>query len=289
MDYGEYSEYSNILRSLESKNFKNEPNLKDFQDSKKIFHHIDRVFELWKTGDTNPVHMTIGFTNYCQHKCPWCYINYDQAGANSKRSGAGDSTRKAINADNKLIDAVLDAKKMGLKAVSIVGDGEPTLHKQFVNYSNILKNAGLDLGLFTNMSIRNEKIFKALIDNFFFVRCSIDSAKKEFHDKTHGANDFDLIVDNLKRIVHEKKKSKNIFPIIGVQYVTNRENYQDLPFAADFYKNIGVDYITIKPMYKNELNILHEENDLKFEEVHPYMKKAESYSNSNFNCDWLSF
>ena len=62
-------EYKKII---DSKKFveegKNSANLRDFQNSQKIVHHIKNVYELWKAGDTNPIHMTIGFTNYCQHK-----------------------------------------------------------------------------------------------------------------------------------------------------------------------------------------------------------------------------
>jgi radical SAM protein with 4Fe4S-binding SPASM domain len=278
----EYDEYGNILKSLESKAFRNTPDMEDFQDSRKIFHHIDRVHDLWKTGDTVPVHMTVGLTNYCQHKCPWCYINYDQAGANSKRSGSGDPSKKAINADDKLINAVLDAQKMGLKAVTLVGDGEPTLHKKFAEYSYKLKESGLDLGLFSNMSFNKEEVFQAFFDNFFFVRCSLDSANAEYHKETHGSDDFDLIIDNIKRVVALKKDKKTLFPIIGIQYVTSRGNYKDLPYAVQLYKEIGVDYLTIKPMYKNILNPLHKENDLTFEEVQPMMKRAEAVADKKF-------
>ncbi|MCH9036572.1 MAG: hypothetical protein IH860_04545 [Chloroflexi bacterium] len=90
-------------------------NLEDFQDSHKIFHHVDRVYELWKTGDTRPVHMTIGLTNYCNHKCPWCYINWTQAGRLSERSGNATPKKKAINASWRLIEAVGEAKELGLK------------------------------------------------------------------------------------------------------------------------------------------------------------------------------
>ena len=282
MSADNYNEYDNILDSLKAKTFKNSITSKDFQDPRKIFHHMDRVYDLWKKGDTVPVHMTIGLTNYCQHKCPWCYINFDQAGANSKRSGAGDELRTAINADDQLIKAILDAKKMGLKAVTIVGDGEPTLHKKFVEYSYALRKSGLDLGAFSNMSFKKESIFQAFADNFFFVRCSLDSANSEYHKQSHGADDFDLIINNLNKLVEIKKMKGSPFPVIGIQYVTSRDNFMDLPVAAKLYKDMGVDYMSIKPMYKNELNINHKENDLSFEEVLPFMKEAESYSSADF-------
>ena len=110
-----------------------------------FFAHVKNIYELFHKGDTTPVHMTLGFTNYCQHKCPWCYINWQQAGRNSLRSGNGTKERKAINADDRYIEAVKEARDLGLKAVTIVGDGEPTMHKKFVQHTDRIKSFGLDL------------------------------------------------------------------------------------------------------------------------------------------------
>ncbi len=259
---------------------KNTPFLKDFQDSKKVFAHVKNIYELFHKGDTTPVHMTLGFTNYCQHKCPWCYINWQQAGRNSLRSGNGTKERKAINADDRYIEAVKEARDLGLKAVTIVGDGEPTMHKKFVQHTDRIKSFGLDMGIFTNMAFDKKEILDALLRNFFFVRISIDSAKKEYHDKTHGNNDFDKVISNIKKLV--ELKGDNQFPIIGAQYVTNSDNYKDLPFAAEFFKNLGINYMTIKPMLKNELNPNHKWNELKFADAFPYMNKAEQTKGKNF-------
>lgn len=278
----EFEEYEKVIQSIKVGASVNKPRMRDFQDSRKIFQHLDRVFDLWKHGDTNPIHMTVGLTNYCQHKCPWCYINYDQAGANSKRSGAGDPKKTAVNADDQLIQAVLDARRMGLKAVTFVGDGEPTLHKNFAEYAARLRHCGLQLGLFSNMSFKNEHIFRSFFENFFFVRCSLDASNKEYHDATHGADDFDTVIENIKKTVSLKQQKQSVFPVIGIQYVTSRGNYMDLPAAASLYRELGVDYMTIKPMYKNKLNTLHEENDLSFREVMPFMKEAEGFETADF-------
>lgn len=274
-------DYSNIT-DLEKfiQEGKNSANLRDFQDSKKVLHHMKNVYDLWKTGDTKPVHMTIGFTNYCQHKCPWCYINWQQSGRTSLRSGNGELKRKAINADDRLIEAVGEAVDMGLKAVTIVGDGEPTLHKKFINYIEKLKSMNLDIGLFTNMAFKKDEILEAIIQNVFFLRISLDSANKEYHDMTHGNNDFDNVIENIKKAVDLRKDKK--FPIIGIQYVTNQDNYKDLANAAKLYKSLGVDYMTIKPQLKNELNPNHKDNTLKFKDAYKYMREAENFEDKNF-------
>jgi len=64
----------NIVDGLNRKKIR--PNLEDFQSPYKIFSHLDRVNELKESGDTYPIHMTIGLTNHCNHKCTWCYINW---------------------------------------------------------------------------------------------------------------------------------------------------------------------------------------------------------------------
>ena len=273
---------ASVSEGIDQGLIKNKPNLRDFQDSKKIFIHHDRVQQLRDTGDTVPVHLTVGLTNYCQHKCPWCYINFDQAGANSQRSGAGDADRKAINADDRLIEAVLEAKDLGLKAITFVGDGEPTLHKKFAQYAQRLSESGLDLGIFSNLSTRKKEVLDAISRHFFFVRCSLDSANADYHKRSHGTDDFDLIINNIRYLVKQKRDNGHVSPVIGIQYVTNRDNFMDLPDAAELYRDLGVDYMTIKPMYKNELNVAHKDNDLTFEEVQPFMMRAEKKATQDF-------
>jgi cyclic pyranopterin phosphate synthase len=255
--------------------------LDDFQDPRKVFHHIDRVHELATTGDTRPVHMTIGLTNYCNHKCSWCYINWHQAGKLSDRSGyEGEKPKKAINASWRIIEAVGEARQLGLKAVTIVGDGEPTMHNRFVDMLNALGDMGLDIGIFTNMSTHKPEVLEALVKHCFFLRCSIDAARPEVHAAMHGTDDFDLVIANLRQAV--KLRGASAAPVIGVQYVTNHHNYMDLPYAAQFYRDLGIDYMTIKPAYKNELNAAHEENELTPELAFPYMRQAKEFETDRF-------
>jgi radical SAM protein with 4Fe4S-binding SPASM domain len=257
-----------------------EPDLEDFQDPRKVFHHIDRIHELYVTGDTRPIHMTIGLTNYCNHKCPWCYINWHQAGRTSERSGAGNRNQKAVNADWRLIEAVGEARELGLKSVTIVGDGEPTLHKRFIDILERLHQYGLQIGIFTNFSTGKPEVIAALAKYCFFVRGSLDAASAEVHRQSHGADDFDLVIANLKRLIALRGDNKQ--PVIGVQFVSNQWNYAQLPYAARFYRDIGVDYMTIKPAYKNSLNPAHPENEIDNRVVFPLMREAQSLSTAKF-------
>ncbi|MBD1173032.1 radical SAM protein [Pelagibacterales bacterium SAG-MED03] len=259
---------------------KNAPIFEDFQNPYKVFYHQEKIKELKNTGDTTPIHITIGLTNFCNHKCPWCYINWNQSGQQSKRSGTNKPPPKPIQADLKIVEALREAKEMGLKAVTIVGDGEPTLHKNFNYIIDEIKKLKIDIGIFSNMSFKKKEIFDSFLKNFFFVRCSIDAANKAGHQRGHMSNDFDLVVDNIKKLV--RLRGKNKYPIIGAQYVCNHWNYKEVPEAARFFKSLEIDYVTFKPMYKNELNPNHENNTLQNEKVIPYLLEAKKIENEKF-------
>ncbi len=268
------------MRLLWEKSKKLRPNLKDFQNPFKVFYHLDRIQQLKETGDTRPVHITLGLTNYCNHRCSWCYINWYQAGRASQRSGTGDSSRKAISANWTIVEAVGAATEMGLKAVTIVGDGEPTLHNRFHEILEQLKAYGLDIGLFTNFSTNKPENIEAIANSCFFVRGSIDAATPEIHLKSHGTDDFELVVSNLKNMVN--RRGDKLYPIIGIQFVANHNNFQEIYDAAKLFKSLGIDYMTIKPAYKNELNVAHEDNALELDHCFEQMRKAELQSDQKF-------
>lgn len=251
--------------------------LEDFLDARKIFSHPDRVYDLWKTGDTRPIHMTVGLTNYCNHKCPWCYINWAQAGKNR----IGDETLiKGLNASWRIVEAVAEAKEMGLKAVTIVGDGEPLLHPRIAEILDAFGAMGLDIGIFSNLGKASEETLQALVRHCFFIRASIDAASADVHQQTHGGGDFETVIANLSRLLEIRAAKRP--PVIGVQFVTNQWNFHQLPEAARLYRDLGVDYMSIKPAYKNVLSETHPTNEIDNRLVFSLMKEAESFSTDSF-------
>ena len=256
------------------------PEFEGFQNPLKVFHHTQRIHELRSTGDTRMVHMTVGLTNYCNHKCPWCSVNWKQAGRASERSGAGKPNRKPVNASPRLIEAIGEARDMGLKAVTIVGNGEPTLHPDFAEILGRLGNMGLEIGLFTNMSVKGRGIPEALVQHCFFIRASIDAATSETHRYSHGAGDFDRVVANLRSVLELRGDARR--PFVGVQYVTSHRNVNELPDAARFFREVGVDYLSIKPAYKVRLNVAHPENKLGREQAFAAMREAEGQSTAAY-------
>lgn len=241
----------------------------------KVYYHLDHLYDYIKTGDTYPVHMIVGLTNICNHACIFCY-GYDTISAQYNEN--------AFAPMDMIVGAIREAAQLGLRSVSLVGTGEPTLHPKFVETVRGIKAAGVDVGLFTNGSLIDEDKVQAITDTHTFLRLSCSAADREEHNRIHHAgrrvNDFDRIVASIRSLL--KRRDGRPFPTIGVQFIVIHHNWQSLLRACRFWKDVGVDYYAIKPAYKN-LNVPeHEENKAPLEKVIELMKEAKQLEDEKF-------
>jgi MoaA/NifB/PqqE/SkfB family radical SAM enzyme len=99
------------------------------------------------------------------------------------------------------------------------------------------------------------------------------------HKIQHGTDDFNVVIENIKKVVLMRGSAK---PIIGVQFVVNQNNYKEISVAGKLYKEIGVDYITFKPAYKNILNKAHEENTLNLSDAIKELREVKKNESDKF-------
>lgn len=241
----------------------------------KVFYHLDNLNKYVNKGDCTPVHMIVGLTNLCNHQCIWCY-GYDSI---SEHYNENDYVPK-----DKLLSVIRDASALGLKALTFVGTGEPTLHAEFASIAYEIKASNVDLGIFTNGAPINEDKANAIVNTHTFIRVSCSAADQEEHNCIHhggkAVNDFDRIVKNIQRLL--SKRGGNEFPTIGVQFSVSHHNWQSLVKSCAFWKKIGVDYFAIKPVYKNPGIMKHEENMAPLDEVFKQMDKAKALEDEKF-------
>lgn len=241
----------------------------------KVIYHTDVLNTFLKNGDCYPVHMIVGLTNLCNHACIWCY-GYDTI---SEHYNENDFAPPAM-----IVDTVREAATRGLRAVTLVGTGEPTLHRDFAGIVRGMKTAGVDVGLFTNGAPLNDEKIEAIVDTHTFLRLSCSAADREEHNAIHHAgrpgNDFDRIVANVGKLL--AKRAGSPFPTIGVQFSVSHYNWQSLEKACRFWKDVGVDYFALKPVYKNPNIMEHEENEAPLEQVFELMRNARQMEDDSF-------
>jgi radical SAM protein with 4Fe4S-binding SPASM domain len=114
------------------------------------------------------------------------------------------------------------------------------------------RQAGIDIALNTNGRLLTEKNIPVFVRDLSFIRLSVNGGTKETYTNIHGCsvNDFDIVTDNIRQLVEEKKRTKSQI-VIGVQCVLLNQNKKEIHILAEKVKALGVDYIAIKPFLKH--------------------------------------
>lgn len=240
-------------------------------DSHKVSYHYDRV-EAWENGEKiSPISVDMALTRACGAMCSFCYamVQEPQDRANIK-------TKEALN----LLD---DFAEVGIKAVSLVSDGESTLSKAYVPFIQHASNIGIDVGNATNgWEFEKEKVDQVL-PHLTWVRFTVAAGTPEGYSKImfkskDNTEVFDRAMKNIRYAV-ELKKKLNLNVTLGIQMVLTPE-FQDeiIPFAK-LALDLGVDYGVIKHCSDDELGTLGIDYS-KYEAMHPLISEAEKMSNN---------
>jgi len=203
----------------------------------KLIYHLDRL-QKWLDGEHfPPIHIDLGITTGCNAKCKFCYGQF-----------IGQTPLKnAYHMDKSIAFKLFNESKVaGIKSITLIGEGENTIHPDFYDIINFGKSIGMDLAIATNgIFIKKEKM-KEFLEAFTWVRISLCASNKDLYKKIHGVNQFNAVWENIKELVKIKKKYK-LDTTIGVQMVVIKDNISDIENMARFCKYLGVDYLVIKP------------------------------------------
>ena len=247
----------------------NEGNL--ILDSHKVSYHYDRI-EAWENGEKiAPVSVDMALTRACGAMCSFCYamVQEPQERANIK-------TKEALD----LLD---DFAEIGIKAVSLVSDGESTLSKAYVPFIQHASKLGIDTGNATNgWEFEKEKVDQVL-PHMSWVRFTVAAgtpegyAKIMFKSKDH-TEVFDRAMKNIRYAVELKKKLKLVVTL-GIQMVLTPELKDEIIPFSQLALDLGVDYGVIKHCSDDELGTLGIDYT-KYEAMYPLIRQAENMSNN---------
>lgn len=201
-------------------------------DSNKMLWHMNRVLQ-WEQGrKVPPILIDIGLTKYCNCRCIYCYGEYQQ------------QTGERIP-DQALLALMADAPRLGVKALTLTGDGEPTLHPKMYEALEIGKQHGLDIGIATNgIKLDAEKINR-ILNTSTWIRVNLSAGTKDSYKIVHGINKFDTVIDNLATLV-ALKNLQHSETTVGVQMVLVPSCLGDVIPLAELAVKLGVDYFVIK-------------------------------------------
>ena len=213
-------------------------------DSHKLIYHPERVSSWLKDEKIYPLYVEISLTSACNHRCRFCapkfFLNY-------KPEYMDTATIKKT---------IKDMANCGVKAIMFGGEGEPTLHKDFVDIVKYTKDCGIDVSITTNGVLFNNKIANELLPILTWIKFSVDSGSGEDYSYLHGTkkSDYKIVLDNISKAAFNKRLKKYSINI-GVQALLFKCNIEKMLDLAKILKYLHPDYFVVKPYSEHNKSI----------------------------------
>ena len=132
----------------------------------------------------------------------------------------------------------------GTPSIVLKGGGDPTVHPRICDMLYLGRDAGLKIGLITNGSLSFAGTHQAIIDCTQWVRFSVDAATADTHHHIHGYNEFTKVIDHIAYLAGHVKNT-----LIGMDFVTEQRNYDQIIAFAELVKILGAAYVTIRCVF----------------------------------------
>lgn len=221
----------------------------------------------WSAGSSAPLVVELDPTSMCNLACPDCIsgelLNQDEI-----------ETHRLLALTQELISS-------GVKAVILIGGGEPMMHPAIGQVIRDLGASGVKIGITTN-GLYLKKYLDETAKYASWVRVSMDAGTDETFNRLRpsktGKSMFKSAIRNMEQFAkHKTGKLGYSFMVFnqgnygfkGVPIVSGAldklshitTNVHEIFLAAKLAKEIGCDYFEVKPMYDiNHFSVMQPEH-----------------------------
>ena len=229
--------------------------MKDEYSPYKVIHHTNRLNTLKAGNQIIPTQIQLVISDKCNLNCSFCA--YRNVGYTSSKNFGETRLDGSVNQNpnrrisyNKCVEIIDDCVYLGIKACQITGGGEPTVHPKHKEILEYVLEKGLELALVTNGVVMQTGMPEVLT-KASWVRFSLDASNRESYKNIKGVDAFKKVNSNISKVVEAKKQKKSSV-IIGIGFVVEKNNYQEIYDAAVLAKKLGVDNFRVSAAFMND-------------------------------------
>lgn len=252
-------------------------------DSHKLSFHPTRVSNWIEAKDDTeklkkiyPIYVEISPVGACNHRCTFCAVDY--------------IGYQNIRWETDLLKIRLtEMADLGIKSIMFAGEGEPLLHKELDDILEHCSSVGIDSSITTNFVMLNDKNVFKILKNSSWIKISINAGTRESYANIHRTkeSDFDKVIDNMKLAV-KTKSEHNLSCTLGAQMLLLPENKDDAITLAKTCKDIGLDYIVIKPYSQHLFSETKIYENIDYNPMLELEKELEKLNDENFHVVFRS-
>lgn len=240
-------------------------------DSHKLMYHPLRVSQ-WASGNIiYPIYMEISPTSACNHRCVFCGLDFV-------------GYRKRYLDTGRLKETVSELGRLGVKSIMYAGEGEPFLHNDMADIVKHTKSSGIDVAITTNGVLMEENVSESIMGVTEWIKVSCNAGTPETYSRIHRtkAEDFEKMVENLMRAVAIKKRN-NFTCTLGMQMLLLPENENEIEQLTLLAKDIGLDYLVIKPYSQHPQSKTKRYKDVNYQSYTKIARELEKHNTEDFN------
>lgn len=221
-------------------------------DSHKLIYHAHRVNDWLEGKNICPIYIEISLHGSCNHRCTYCALDFMKY---QFRSLDADLLKKRIS----------EMSHFGVKSIMYAGEGEPLLHKDISQIIKYTKESGIDVAITTNGVLLKESVIDEILEKTTWIKVSINGATKKTYAAIHRASpdDFDKVMRNMSYAADLRRK-KNYGCALGMQLLLLPENSVEVVHLAKKAKDLGMDYLVVKPYSQHPLSKTTKYKNIKY-------------------------
>jgi MoaA/NifB/PqqE/SkfB family radical SAM enzyme len=183
--------------------------------------------------DSLPFDLTIDLTSACQLQCPYC------------STGNGTISRQRAIMKDERYDSLMRNVGDHCFIVWYFSNGEPLLHKRFGQLIATTKQQQIFSVISTNLSLPLSEAFltSLVTSGLGMISVSMDGATSETYRQYRRGGDFDLVVENIQRLIALKNRLGLIYPLIEWRFLRFQHNEHEEDAARALAVSLGVDLL----------------------------------------------
>ncbi len=234
---------------------------------------IDFTEEEFNNKNRLLLELRIHVTEKCNLKCVYCLSD---APFMAERKTKDDKL-----SFDEIKNEIVEAKKLGIKTVSITGSGEPLLYENLEELIKFIRSLDLKVVLFTNSILLTKDLANFLYDNGVNLMIKLNSFNPEINDRLVGVKGAQKIFFGKIKMLIDIGFAKE--HKLALNCIITNENYDEISELFIFCRNNNIipwiETITITGRAKEEMAVSKD----KIEKLY---RKISEIDKSLFGFEW---
>lgn len=245
-------------------------------DGHKLHLHPERVAAWMEGKNIYPLYMELSPSGACNHRCIFCTMDFR------------GYKPHFLNTDVMRL-RLRECGQLGVKALMFAGEGEPLLHRDIAVLAETAKAAGIDVSFTTNAVLLSPELSCRLLPVTSWIKVSCNAGSPEKYAAMHRADsrDFTQVMENMAAAA--SIRAKNGFACtLGFQCLLLPETAGEIPALAARARDLGADYIVIKPYAHNPQSPNNPYGNISYAENRELAERLREEERENFSVVYRS-